>query len=287
MIRGELCYALGPCRIALQAEACRVIEEKFLLFATEQKPTCKITFLEKEEVAHVIGQNMVTEDDVTFSEYEENGEFIRTFHGMRTNIPYAVLRKTGEQSWECSYLKDFQRRFTSVEKCFSHLALERILMEEGAAILHASFIRFNGEGILFTGVSGIGKSTQAALWEKHEDAEILNGDRTILYKEENIWYGYGSPYAGSSGIFRNEKAPIKAIVALGQDHKENVCVRLSGGEAFRKIYAGVTLNTWNSQHMGEAVKLISDLCLSIPVYFLKCKPDTSAIECLKKALKEQ
>ncbi|WP_370839368.1 hypothetical protein [Intestinibacter bartlettii] len=33
------------------------------------------------------------------------------------------------------------------------------------------------KGILFSAPSGTGKSTQADLWEKYENAEIINGDR--------------------------------------------------------------------------------------------------------------
>ena len=65
-------------------------------------------------------------------------------------------------------------------------------------------------GILFSGVSGAGKTTQAELWMQWEQARQINGDRPILVsKVIREWLGCGSPYAGSSECYINECIPIK------------------------------------------------------------------------------
>ena len=47
-------------------------------------------------------------------------------------------------------------------------------------LLHASLIDYGGSGILFVGNSGVGKTTQAELWQQHLGAEILNGDKALV-----------------------------------------------------------------------------------------------------------
>ena len=79
--------------------------------------------------------------------------------------------------------------------------------------------------ILFSGPSGIGKSTQAGLWTKYRKARVINGDRTLLKKENGRWMSLGWPICGSSEICYNEAYPVKAVIFLGQgndqsDHSE-------------------------------------------------------------------
>lgn len=53
-----------------------------------------------------------------------------------------------------------------------------ILADAGMLVLHSAYIvTRQGEGILFSGPSGIGKSTQAALWQRYGAAQTVNGDR--------------------------------------------------------------------------------------------------------------
>ena len=101
-------------------------------------------------------------------------------------------------------------------------ALEQVCITLQAALLHTSFIKWQGKAILFTAPSGTGKSTQADLWRRIEGAEIINGDRAVLRKEGGIWKAWGLPYAGSSRIFRNESAPVGAIVVLRKNDRNEL-----------------------------------------------------------------
>lgn len=46
--------------------------------------------------------------------------------------------------------------------------------------MHASLVEKDGEGVLFLGPSGMGKSTQARLWKSALDADFISGDRPGL-----------------------------------------------------------------------------------------------------------
>jgi hypothetical protein len=112
---------------------------------------------------------------------------------------------------------------------------EAVLLQHDAFLLHSSVVAVNGKTILFSGPSGAGKSTQAALWERFADAEILNGDRCVVMKKEDGFYGGGSPWSGTSGIYRSEQAPIAGIVLLKKG-PENRLRRL-GFEAFAPLFS--------------------------------------------------
>lgn len=169
---------------------------------------------------------------------------------------------------------------------WNYLAFENVLINHQGFILHSSFISWQNNGILFTAPSGTGKSTQADLWKKYEDADIYNGDRTIIRKIEGKYYGFGSPYAGSSGIYRNESAPIKAIVVIDQG-PDNVIRRLRGREAFLPLFRETLMNTWNKEYMEKMTDLLMDAACQIPIYHLSCRPDQDAVNTVKNEILQE
>lgn len=282
-------YFFGGCSLAIGTQNEVKEQERFLPFKLKGKESTqsKVLFYVKNELPIIEGIDLVTEEDAIYSEYKIENKYIRTFHGNGTKEPYAILEKMNDKSWICSYLEEFSKGFQTIGDLFGYTALERILLEQDAVILHASFVKVNGEGILFTGPSGIGKSTQAEMWKNYQQADIINGDKTILKQKNGVWYAFGSPYAGSSRIWRNECAPIKAIVFLGQTSDKDKCFRLEGADAFRVIYSNMTMNIWNKDYMNKTLEFIREVCIRIPVFYLKCRPEKSATECLKRCIEKR
>lgn len=161
------------------------------------------------------------------------------------------------------------------------LAPEALFLRHDGFLLHSSVIRAKGRGILFSGPSGVGKSTQAELWQLHQGAEILNGDRCVIRKLGDRFYGYGSPYCGSSGIYRREQVPICAIV-LPLHAPENRLERLKPDAALRRLYRECLVNLWDPAFMSKLLDLLQELVLRVPVYALSCRPDARATELLEQ-----
>jgi hypothetical protein len=171
----------------------------------------------------------------------------------------------------------------SLNNVFDAGCMEYMLSALGAINLHSSFIRYLGGAILFTAPSGTGKSTQAGLWETYTDAEQINGDRSVIRCVDGVWTAYGFPFAGSSGIFRNEAVPIRAVVVLRQA-PENTIERLRPSEAFRLLYSESAMQRWHEAGHTEVVDQLLLLCRDIPVYMLRCTPDERAVRLLQKTL---
>ena len=163
------------------------------------------------------------------------------------------------------------------------LGAEAIFLRHDALLLHSSVVIYQGKAVLFCGAPGIGKSTQAALWAKTLGAEIINGDRCVIARRADAFYGCGSPYCGSSGILSNKEAPIGAIFMLGQS-LENRLHRLSISEAFRRILRELTVNAWDSAFMERCLSLLTNLVQAVPVYELQCRPDETAVMLAKEEI---
>ena len=110
----------------------------------------------------------------------------------------------------------------------SLFALDRRMIEHGGLILHCAYIEYNGRGILFSAPSGVGKSTQASLWEKYRNSVTVNGDRALLRKKEGKWLACAWPVCGSSQICKRVDVPVHAIVMLCQGKKNSVIADCQG-----------------------------------------------------------
>lgn len=226
-------------------------------------------------------------ENISFSVFPDGDTCIRRYHDHRDNDrPYAVSRFDWDNGRELvQYLAGDEQFFAETQNCVSHIALEELLLRFDRLILHASFVATQFGGILFSGPSGIGKSTQADLWVRHADAWLINGDRTILAKNGTVWTAYGSPYAGSSRCFINEAHPVRAIVMLKQGSSCRIA-RLSTAAAFQRLYACTTVNSWNPVYVDRICTLLVALAGEVPVYELTCTPDREAVKVLRSVLEE-
>lgn len=227
-------------------------------------------------------------ENLIFQVYADNGVDCRLYRDHKeADRPYAVGRldlPSGKETVQ--YLAEDRRFFSETQNCFSHIALEELLLSRDRLILHASYIATSQGAILFSGPSGIGKSTQAALWERYMCARLINGDRTVLSREANGWTAHGSPYAGSSRCFVNESHPLRAVVMLEQGSACGIS-RLSLPAAFQRLYAGTTINSWNASYVARVCDLLTALAAEVPVYHLVCTPDEAAVRTLAAELRKE
>ena len=199
---------------------------------------------------------------------------------------YAVSRTDYEAGTvQVQYLPWGEHCVSQMDNSFFHLGFEGLLIRQDRVCFHAACVETDQGGILFSGPSGIGKSTQAQLWCDHRGAKLLNGDRPILQRTEQGFLAWGSPYAGSSKCHVNEAVPVSALVFLAQE-PENRIRRLKPSEAFRRIYAGLTMYTWDREFMNRAVDLALELASTVPCLEFGCVPERSAVEFLEGQLKE-
>ncbi|MCD8230978.1 MAG: hypothetical protein LUD14_04000 [Clostridiales bacterium] len=196
-----------------------------------------------------------------------------------------TVSQTADRVTVC-YHPELSYRFAALRGCLIYIPMEQILLAHDRFFLHASFIASPFGGLLFTGNSGVGKSTQAELWREHMDSTVINGDRAIVAKETGGWRAYGSPYAGSSGYYVKRDEPIRAIVLLEQAAENQVDV-VPPAEAFRKLLLQISVDHSRTYDVVQLCDLVTELVNIVPIYRLRCTPDVRAVNALCEVLRKE
>lgn len=284
----QYCLSIAGVTIEINTDIPHSIDSQFQPFLTETTaPDYRATFRKVAYLPSLTGQPIY--EDKCYRVYPDGeGGYLRVFFDApRDYTPYSVVTyDSSERMIDVQYLEKGAHCVSQMHNSFFHLGFESLLLRKGRFCFHASFIETHLGGILFSGPSGIGKSTQADLWVKHRNAEQINGDRPVLAYSENEWHAWGSPYAGSSHCHVNRHCKVRAIVMLRQAKQCNLR-RLSVSEALRAIWAGMTMYRWDAQMVATAFDLASALINTVPVFEFDCTPDTDAVDYLERELQKE
>ena len=173
----------------------------------------------------------------------------------------------GNDSYEISSLIELQ--------LYSYLLINDTLL------FHSSIVDYKGNGIMFLGPSGIGKTTQAELWNKYMGAEILNGDLVFVNRNKDGFYGYGSPWHGSSPYYENKKVKIKLIVILDQGKINDIRI-LNDFEKLQSMMNQVFLANWDNSLTDSSITTLSEFVDGLNVCYIKCRPDKESVDLVKE-----
>ena len=153
----------------------------------------------------------------------------------------------------------------------ARLARGRGVLVHGCGLVH------QGQGILFLGTSGAGKTTTASLWRQHVRATILSDDRIVIRAEESGFRIYGTPWHGEGGYETPGSAPLRAVFLLEQSPRDRI-EEISPSAAVAQMMVRAFPAMWDQEGLDYAVRLLADLAERIPVRRLHFQPEGSAIE---------
>ncbi|MBO4557697.1 MAG: hypothetical protein J5693_03705 [Bacteroidales bacterium] len=147
----------------------------------------------------------------------------------------------------------------------------------GALEMHASVAVNGGRGYLFLGKSGTGKSTHSQLWIKHlPGTELLNDDNPVLrVMPSGEVRVYGTPWSGKTPCYKQQNAPVGAIVHL-QQAPRNKITRQSVLQAYVSLVESSSAFRPFKELADGWHATMERLCATIPFYRLECLPDREA-----------
>ena len=157
--------------------------------------------------------------------------------------------------------------------------VSNLLIDHGAFLLHGAAIAVNDEALIFTGNSGIGKTTHIRKWlESISNTFVINGDKPFIYMGNmKKPMACGSPWAGKENMYTNTMIPLKAIILLERS-EDNFIQRISFSEAFPVLYQQI----YRPENNIKMRKTLAMLCqLSPLVSFWRFQCNNFKDDCLK------
>ena len=134
---------------------------KFLPFLTKSTAPDLIGRIERTDHLPELSDDIIHEDLCYRVHADGLGGFLRSFFDAPRDLtPYAVT--TWDQDARVirvCYLSKGSHCFSELDSTLFHLGLERLLLQQERLCLHAACVRTDDGGVLFSGPSGIGKST--------------------------------------------------------------------------------------------------------------------------------
>lgn len=218
--------------------------------------------------------------------FDVNGEFYY-FISRFDNGSFQYLFKESRlrDNDEIIVEKSFLNRLKVASELFEICSFVSVLLEYNTLLLHASFIvRNNGKAVLFSGESGVGKSTQANLWQSTRAAKIINGDRAAIKFENNKWYACGVPFCGSSKICSDGKFELEACIILSQSKETNVA-EINKMQKFLFFLSQVSSRKWNVKEYTKTMELIEKFIDNNEIFLLNAENNSSAVEAVERRLR--
>jgi len=213
-----------------------------------------------------------------WSVWEYNSDlYIRTIFPLSDPVKNAVLKfSISASEWDL-WIDSNEKDVDPFEYPLDGLILYYLTVINKDIMIHASGVNNAGEGFLFSGISGKGKSTMAKLWDNW-GAKVIHDDRLIIRKSGNGYSMYNTP------VYNNDKpldSPLDRIFII--DHGiENKLIPLREASAVSMVMANCIQHTWGPAIISKLLESVSEMCRVIPTYRLFFRPERSVIDHILK-----
>lgn len=153
-----------------------------------------------------------------------------------------------------------------------------LLLSFEGLMLHASAVEYDGKAYLFSGHSGVGKSTHTRLWKNYlgNNVSIINDDKPALRRLDSKWYAYGTPWCGKDGINQNKKVPLAGICFLKQG-TENHISRVAPASAIEKVLSQTPHKFANVERLDCLLRNVEKLVTEVPIFEMVNRPELEAV----------
>ncbi len=151
---------------------------------------------------------------------------------------------------------------------------------KGMVAIHSASFLYEGKAWIFSGHSGMGKSTHTNLWKDIYHTPIINGDLNLLAFENNTPMVHGIPWCGTSGICSPESYPLGGIVLLNQ-HPTDYVEELTPDQKLLLTFQRLISPAWSEEMFDKNLSIMEQIVPKIMVCKLHCTKEPTAAEVMK------
>jgi len=199
---------------------------------------------------------------------DENSDFLVSIN--KEDLVYEKEKSIKEAIYEGITPEEFSDAYLETIAVYRKIA--EYISVHSASVFHGCLVSLNNEGYLFTGRSGIGKSTHVNNWVKmYPDCIIVNGDKPILKIVGDDVIGFGTPWSGKENLNTNSSVKLKAIIVLTRDLVNHI-EKISINDALPSLLSS-TYRSSSNNGIKNALEFVAHIGSKVELYKLGCNMD--------------
>ncbi len=227
--------------------------------------------------------------------YKSNEKIIFQYK-KEVNVPFVVIAKN--EFKDCifyitknfenydKYNKNMEKQMKEgLYKAFKEMFIYACVYNDRLP-LESSSVVYDDKAYLFTAKKGIGKSTQAKLWEKEMGCALLN-DKFVVARVENEDEKkvtvYGCPWTEVNVESLNNHYEFGGIAFIVRS-KSNVIYDLDKEEVGMRILDNLEVTFIDKNIVDKVTVTLNRLCRCIKGYLLECNDKSEAVSVAKKEM---
>jgi hypothetical protein len=220
----------------------------------------------------------INKNDNFWSVYKQNGDLM-----LITNFPDSPSNKKAMlkfsltlREWDL-WIENAGNETDPLEYPLDGLILYYLTAINADIMIHASGVYYGGNGYLFSGVSGKGKTTMSRIWD-NVGAEIIHDDRLIIRNTDGMYHMFNTPVHKNDGP---RESPIDKIFII-EHGAENEMNPVKEASAVSYVVSNSIQHNYSPDMIARFLGSVSMMCSKVPVAVLTFKPDRSIIEYILK-----
>jgi len=203
--------------------------------------------------------------------------YIKTIFPLSGYPKNAVLKfSLVEPEWDL-WMETDKKVIDPFEYPLDGLILYYLTVIKRDIMIHASGVNIEGQGFLFSGVSGKGKSTMAMLWNT-AGATVIHDDRLIIRRSVAGYTMYNTP------VYSND-VPLDSLLSrifIIEHGDENKLIPLKGASAVTQVMANCIQHTWGQSIVSGLLESVSEMCNMVSASRLFFLPESNIIDFILK-----
>jgi hypothetical protein len=156
------------------------------------------------------------------------------------------------------------------------LIMYYLTLNSNAFMIHASGVWDGETGRIFSGFSGVGKSTMAKIWEE-EGAHIVNDDRLIVREVNGEYFMYNTPMPYAD---LNKQAQVSKFY-FPFHAKKNSAEKLSGAQGLTQLMAFCFQHNYDKKYTEHLITQLERITQHTSTYRLGVVPTPSIIDFIR------
>ena len=278
----EFCLNIADFIIQIKSDIAFQPETGYECFLTDKKQTTDFVINCKAEIVADIfaGQKPVFEaenEQQKFYDIYRHNEglgFVIYNQQQRNTIQQIAILDKDFRNWTIYSSK--KSDYNPLRYPMGPIIMHYMTIKTNSVMMHAS-CAFDGQrGRMFSGFSGVGKSTMSRIWAEAGNT-IINDDRLIIRELENKFFVYNTPM-----YYKDipKKAPLNAVYLI-RHSPENKIQKLKGALAASRTMAFCIQNNYDQNFVAERLDFFVRLAAAVDIYDLGFVPNASVIEFIK------